>query len=157
MDSGKIWLTLGAAMGGLGVVAGSFAAHGLDSYFTEKYAGETRSYAGSEIPASEKYLNDFKTGATYQMYHAFGLIAVGLLSGSVKKRSLDVAGWCFAGGIVFFCGSLYVLTITGMRWLGMVAPIGGLLMIAGWVALAVAACPCAPKANDSDENGTSET
>ena len=74
------------------------------------------------------------------MYHGLGLLAVGLLSMRRPSKSLQVAGWSFLLGIVLFSGSLYVLTLTGeTRW-GAVAPIGGVLLIVGWVALAIAAC-----------------
>ena len=89
------WLFLGASLAGLAVAFGAFAAHGLDHYFVEKYAGETRERAGVAVPAAQKYLDDFKTGARYQMYHALGLLAVGLLSQRDGGRSLNVAGWSF--------------------------------------------------------------
>lgn len=142
MKSSDCWITLGAVLAGLAVVAGAFAAHGLDSYFAEKYAGQTRMLAGETVPAAQKYLADFRTGAEYQMYHALGLLAVGLLGRTKPRRSLTVAAWSLTLGIVFFSGSLYVLTLTGQSAWGAVAPIGGTLMIVGWLALAVAACPC---------------
>lgn len=134
------------------VIAGAFGAHGLDNYFAEKYASaETKTVSGHTIPASYKYLEDFKTGARYQMYHALGLIAVGLLSQARRKRSLQIAGWSFTLGIVLFSGSLYALTLSGITKFGMVAPIGGTLMIVGWAALAVAACPCGTKTVNEQE------
>ncbi len=133
-------------MAGLAVMAGAFGAHGLDTYFAEKYVSAApKTIAGHSVPASYKYLEDFKTGARYQMWHALGLIAVGFLSQVRRKKSLQIAGWSFLLGIVLFSGSLYALTLTGITKFGMVAPIGGTLMIVGWVALAVAACPCATK------------
>jgi len=145
MCCSRSWLTIGAVMAGLSVTAGAFGAHGLDTYFEKKYADiDVKKIGGHEVPASFKYLEDFKTAARYQMYHAFGLMAVGLLALRQPKRSLNVAGWCFLLGIVLFSGSLYVLTIGGPHWQGirwgLVAPFGGMLLIAGWVALAVAAC-----------------
>jgi uncharacterized membrane protein YgdD (TMEM256/DUF423 family) len=139
MCSANCWLTTGAILGGLSVVLGAFAAHGLDAYFVEKYAGQVRVVAGKEVPAATKYLGDFKTGAEYQMYHALALLAVGVLAGPRPGKAVHIAGWCFLLGIVCFSGSLYVLTITGQRGWGMVAPIGGTLLIVGWFALAVAA------------------
>ena len=145
----KSWLTIGATLAGLAVVTGAFAAHGIDEFCAKKYQdARTKSIAGLEIPVSWKRLQDVKTAAEYQMYHALGLIAVGLLSQTRKKKSLQTAGWSFLGGIVLFSGSLYVLTLTGQTWWGAVTPIGGLLFIVGWVALAVGTCPCG---NDSNE------
>jgi uncharacterized membrane protein YgdD (TMEM256/DUF423 family) len=133
------WLPIGAVLGGLAVATGAFAAHGLDKMFAEKYRdAPPKMVAGREIPASWKYLQDFKTGAEYQMYHALALLGVGLAARGAKTRALDVAGWSFLLGIVLFSGSLYVLTLTGeTRW-GMVTPFGGLLFLVGWASFAFA-------------------
>jgi uncharacterized membrane protein YgdD (TMEM256/DUF423 family) len=134
------WFRIGAVLAAIGVGCGAFAAHGLNQYFPEKYRDSApKKVAGFEVPASWKYLQDFRTGAEYQMYHSLGLLAVGLAaSRASRRRALDVAGWCFLLGIVLFSGGLYVLTLTGdTRW-GMVAPFGGVLFLVGWVALAFA-------------------
>ena len=136
--NGRVWLVLGAVLGGLAVAAGAFAAHGLDGYFKDKYANAApREVAGVSIPAATKYLQDFKTAAEYQMYHALALLAVGLLAQSRKSRVWWVAGGSFVAGIVLFSGCLYLLTLTGQRWLGAIVPIGGLLFLVGWTALAI--------------------
>src|SRR5579871_1478943 len=110
------WITIGALFGGLAVAAAALGAHYLDQhYFPKKYEGQVRMVAGAEVPAAQKYLNDFKTGAEYQMYHALALIAVGLLARSRSSGTLQVAGWCFLGGIMLFSGSLYIITLTGER------------------------------------------
>lgn len=139
----KSCLAVGAVLAGLAVVTGAFAAHGLDKYCAEKYkdAG-TKNVAGQEVLVSWKRLQDFKTGADYQMYHALGLILVGLLAQTQKKRSLLIAGWSFLLGIGLFSGSLYILTLTGQTWWGAVTPFGGVLFIVGWIAMAVGSCPC---------------
>jgi uncharacterized membrane protein YgdD (TMEM256/DUF423 family) len=142
MRDGSGWITCGAVLGGLAVVFGAFAAHGLDAHFVRKYAGQTRTQVGVEVPAARKYLDDFRTGAEYQLAHALALVGVGLAARQRRSRSLTVAGWSFLGGIVFFSGSLYVLTLTGQKGWGAVAPIGGTLMIVGWAALACGTCPC---------------
>lgn len=135
----RFWLSLGAMLAGLSVATGAFAAHGLDQYFKDKYpATEQKEVAGQAFPASYKYLQDFKTGAEYQMYHALALIFVGVLSQSRKSRALDVAGWSFLIGIVLFSGMLYALTITGQRVLGAIVPLGGVAFLVGWVSLVVA-------------------
>ncbi len=143
------WSMIGAVLAAFGVILGAYAAHGLDKYLVEKYAGQTREVAGREIPAAQKYLTDFKTGTTYQMYHALGLIAVGILAQTRRKWSLEIAAWCFLAGIVLFCGALYVIALAGPSWQGitwgLVAPFGGVAFIVGWLALAVGACPCGMK------------
>jgi uncharacterized membrane protein YgdD (TMEM256/DUF423 family) len=131
------WLPIGAILGGLAVAVGAFAAHGLDKTFAEKYRdAPAKMVAGHEMPSSWKYLQDFKTGAEYQMYHALAILAVGLAMRGGRSRLLDLSGWSFLLGIVLFSGSLYVLTLTGQTRWGMVTPFGGLLFLVGWASLA---------------------
>lgn len=139
-SSQRLWCTLGAVLAGLAVVSGAFGAHYLDAILVEvhKDAG-TRTISGAEVPAAYKYLQDFKTGATYQMTHALAIIATGLLGRRGKARfAAHGAGICFFLGIVLFSGSLYILATTGVRWLGMVTPFGGMLFIIGWLLFATA-------------------
>ena len=150
MGSSQYFITIGALLAGLAVAAGAFGAHGLDQYFATKYAqAEMKTVAGVVIPASRKYLEDFKTGVTYQMWHALALLAVGLVAHWRSSAALTVAGWSFILGIVLFSGALYVLTIGGPRWLGvpwgMIAPLGGTAFLVGWLAFAIGACPCFAK------------
>lgn len=140
---GRLWIMLGAILGGLSVAFGAFAAHGLDGVFVKKYEGQTRVVAGETVPLSKKFLNDFKTGAEYQMTHSLALLAVGILATRRSSGLLNVAGWSFLLGIVLFSGSLYVLTLTGVTKLGMITPLGGVAFLVGWFALAVGSC-CGP-------------
>jgi len=143
--NGSSWLTTGAVLAGLAVGLGAFAAHKLNDQFAIQYAdAEPRKVAGVEIPASLKYLDDFKTGAEYQMYHALGMIGIGLLMRTSKNRnrSLNAAGWSFLIGIIVFSGGLYLLTTTGQRWLGAIVPIGGVAFLVGWGCFASGVCPC---------------
>jgi uncharacterized membrane protein YgdD (TMEM256/DUF423 family) len=135
--SGDRWIALGASVAGLAVICGAFAAHGLDTQLPKQYVGQTRIVAGETVPAARKYIADFKTAADYQMYHALGMIAVGLIMHRRPAGSLTAAGWCFLLGTMLFSGSLYALVLTGVTKLGMVTPIGGVLFIVGWGALAV--------------------
>lgn len=141
MAQGRLWILAGGLLAGLAVAAGAFAAHGLSTYFADKYAGQERTVAGSPVPAAQKYLADFKTAAEYQMYHALALIAVGLLAQRQPTPSpwLTVAGWSFLAGIVLFSGFLYVLTISGETRLGMIVPLGGSAFLVGWTFLALGA------------------
>lgn len=143
MVSRNVWITLGAVLAALSVAAGALAAHGLDDYFKQKYYPSVSVIAGFPVPASWKHLQDFKTAAAYQMYHALGMIAVGMLSLQQGRKTLQGAGWCFLIGIVLFSGGLYVYTLFDLRIVGMIpVPIGGTLFIVGWVLLAAGACPC---------------
>lgn len=118
----KLYLLLAAFLGGTGVVLGAFGAHGLRG------------------KVAENLLEAYKTGVHYQMVHALALFGVVLLIQHWGERtSLLVSGALFGLGVLLFSGSLYGLTFGGPRWLGPVTPLGGLLMIGGWVALFVAA------------------
>jgi uncharacterized membrane protein YgdD (TMEM256/DUF423 family) len=120
--TGRICIICGAMLGGLAVVLGAFGAHGLDDYLVE-----------------HNQAVNYETAVRYQMYHALALVLVGLLAERQATSTLRVAGWCFVAGMVLFCGALYGVAIARISRLGMVAPIGGTLLIAGWAALAVAA------------------
>lgn len=136
-NHGASWLRVAALLGGLAVVTGAFAAHGLGERLETIYEGETRQVVGgTEIPAAQKYLQDFKTAAEYQMYHALALLALGLAFPRLSTGPAKVAGHCFLWGTILFSGSLYVLVLTGITKLGAITPVGGLLLIVGWVALA---------------------
>jgi uncharacterized membrane protein YgdD (TMEM256/DUF423 family) len=85
-------------------------------------------------------LANFETGARYQMYHALALLAVAWAVSRFPDSQLPViAGWLFVAGIVLFSGSLYLMALTGQRWLGAVTPFGGVAFIAGWACLLLAA------------------
>lgn len=115
------WFFLASLLAGLGVMAGAFGAHGLQDRLTAKD------------------LNTYEVAVRYQMYHALGLFAVAWLASHGATAAGSVAGWSFLLGIVLFSGSLYVLVFTGLRWLGMITPLGGVAFLIGWAALAVAA------------------
>jgi uncharacterized membrane protein YgdD (TMEM256/DUF423 family) len=134
--SSRFWICVGAIMGALSVGLGAMAAHGLDDILLKNYAGKTHTILETTVPSAQKYLGDFKTAAEYQMYHALALIFVGVLAGRTPSRTLTFAGWSFLIGILLFSGSLYVLVLTGTRWLGAITPIGGLAFMLGWGALA---------------------
>jgi uncharacterized membrane protein YgdD (TMEM256/DUF423 family) len=114
---------MGALFAGLGVAAGALGAHTL-----------------SERLLPER-LETFETAVRYQMYHALGLFAVAwVLSRWPQSNTLLTAsGWLFVAGIVLFSGSLYGLALSAPRWLGAVAPIGGVVFVLGWLALLIAA------------------
>lgn len=117
----KLFLVLGAIMMALAVVIGAFGAHGLKGRLTPDM------------------LQVYQTGVEYHMYHALGLLAVGLMLAQFPQAAgLHWAGWLMLAGILLFSGSLYVLAISGIRWLGAITPIGGTAFIAGWIAVVVA-------------------
>jgi uncharacterized membrane protein YgdD (TMEM256/DUF423 family) len=123
------WIRAGALLGGLAVAAGAFGAHGLKQQIS----------AGT---LTEERLQTFEIAVRYQMYHALALLAVGLIARSfvaeTASKPLSVAGWSFLVGTLIFSGTLYALVLSGQKWLGAITPIGGVLQIVGWVALAMA-------------------
>ena len=115
------WIVTGAVFGFLAVALGAFGAHGLKP----KVTVDT--------------LSSFETAARYQIYHALALILVGVLATTVSSPLLAWSGRLFATGVVLFSGSIYLMVFTGVTSLGVVTPFGGLCLLAGWAALAVAA------------------
>jgi uncharacterized membrane protein YgdD (TMEM256/DUF423 family) len=117
----RVFFRLGAASAVVAVAAGAFGAHAL------------RGQLGSH------YLTIFETAARYQMYHALGLLAVAWAVARWPGRLPRTAGWLFAIGTVLFSGSLYALSLTGIRWLGAITPLGGAAFLIGWLLLALSA------------------
>jgi len=124
------WLLIGALLGGLAVGLGAFGAHGLKARFAAD---------GALDAADEQRLSNWETAARYQMYRALALVAVGLLRARGPSKCANFAGVSFMLGTIIFSGCLYALVFTGQRFFGAIVPIGGGLLIAGWVCLAVAA------------------
>lgn len=114
-------LLLGAASGFLTVALGAFGAHGLKAHVTPEL------------------LAIYHTGVDYQGLHALALLACGLWALQRPGRGLTVAAWAFALGSLVFSGSLYLLALTGLRWLGAITPLGGMAFLTGWAALVVTA------------------
>ena len=116
------FLVLGAALGATGVGLGAFGAHALKAMLEE--SGR---------------LGTWETAVLYHLVHALALIAVAAFALHAPDNGmLRAAGWCFFAGSAVFSGSLYVLCLTGTKWLGAITPIGGLLMIGGWICLLLA-------------------
>ena len=113
----RVFAILGALLAGIAVAAGAFGAHGLRSRL------------------APDMLAVFETAARYQMYHALALLAVAWAAGRWPGPLTTAAGWCFVAGIAVFSGSLYVLSLTGIRWLGAITPFGGLAFLVGWALL----------------------
>lgn len=116
----QIALAAASLFGLLGVVLGAFGAHALSARL------------GADMHAI------WQTAVEYQFYHALALLGVGiLLRSGTTGNWLNVATLCFCAGILVFSGSLYVLALSGIRWLGAITPLGGLLLIFGWATLLV--------------------
>ena len=120
------WFAIGAVLCGLGVTLGAFGAHGLRGRLTPEM------------------LEVFETGIRYHLLHAVALLAVAWALARWPNVWVGVSGWLFIGGIVIFSGSLYLLAVTGTRWLGAITPIGGLCFILGWATLAMGTLKGAP-------------
>ena len=109
-------LVLGALFALLAVMAGAFGAHGLRGVIDER---------GLEV---------FQTAVTYQIYHSLALILVAILPvAGLSRRLLGIAAGFFVAGLLVFSGSLYLLVLTGLRWMGPVTPVGGIGFMVGWI------------------------
>ncbi|MDJ0660800.1 MAG: DUF423 domain-containing protein [Crocosphaera sp.] len=119
----KLFLFMGSILAGLSVAGGAFASHALKDQL------------------SDRALDIFETGTRYQMYHALALILVALLLTRLETVPMTMisAGYAFIIGILIFSGSLYALSLTGIKWLGAITPIGGAAFLIGWASLAIAA------------------
>ena len=114
----RIWLTLASLWGFIGVAAGAFGAHGVDD------------------PKAKGWL---ETGGHYQLIHALAVFACFVVWRLLQAPAAGIAAWLFLAGSLIFSGSLYLMAFGGPRILGAVTPIGGLLLLAGWLVLAWAA------------------
>lgn len=119
-------LTTAGVLGFLAVALGAFGAHGLQKML-----------AGVE--EAQRRMQWWQTGASYHLAHALALAVAAWLAGRGAGSAATVAGGSFAGGVLLFSGSLYCMALGGPRWLGAVTPVGGLLFLAGWSAVVVAA------------------
>ena len=117
----KIILSTGSILAGLAVIAGAFASHSLRGYLTESA------------------LSTWQTAVRYQMYHSLALLLVAVLMRLEKLWSLWLksSAIAFIIGILLFSGSLYILSLTNIRWLGIITPFGGIVLILAWIFLAI--------------------
>ena len=112
------FFAFGAASACVAIAAGAFGAHALRTRLTPEA------------------LAVFEVGVRYQMYHALGLIAVAWASSRFSMGAAAAAGWLFIAGSLLFSGSLYLLALSGQRWLGAITPLGGVAFLGGWAVLA---------------------
>jgi uncharacterized membrane protein YgdD (TMEM256/DUF423 family) len=123
MNIVRFAIVAGAILGGLSVAGGAFGAHGLKAVL------EATGQAGN-----------WETAARYGLFHSLALVTVGLLAAvRPDAMGLATAAWCFLVGTLIFSGCLAALALTGIKLLGAIVPIGGVLLIAGWARLALAA------------------
>jgi len=117
---GRALLVAGAVLGFIGVASGAFGAHAVRGRI------------------SAERLENWKTAADYQLWHALATIVAGLAAARWESGAAAAAGWCFVAGTVIFSGSLYALALTDRRRLGAVTPIGGVVLLVGWALLIIA-------------------
>ena len=115
----NVFIGLGALSAFISVAAGAFGAHALKQVL------------------DTNMLAVYHTAVDYQFYHSIGLIVIGILHRKSTRRSHSIAAWTMLAGIVLFSGSLYVLSTSGIKWLGMITPIGGVCFLAAWLILAL--------------------
>ena len=121
------FLLIAGLSGALAVLLGAFGAHGLKGRL------------------EPRLLAAYQTGVEYQFYHTAALLAVGLLWERMGGSALGIAGYGFSIGILLFSGSLYALALTGISKLGIITPIGGLVLLGSWLSFAWAALRSAPQ------------
>lgn len=128
----RCWIAIGAALGAIGVALGAFGAHWLPDLLANLGYAEDDFTRRREI---------FETAVRYQMLHALAIVFVGLALENRRNRWWQFAAWAFLIGVALFSGLLKVLAVAGPQWswLGMIVPLGGLAMIAGWLAVAIGA------------------
>lgn len=119
LSTAKLFLVLGSLAGAAGVILGAFGAHAL------------------KARVAPEMLAVWQTAVQYHFWHALALVAIGVLAIHLPSSApLKWSGWLMMAGIVLFSGSLYVLALTGTKWLGAITPFGGAAWIAGWGAFA---------------------
>ncbi len=117
----KLFAALGSINALISVLLGAFGAHALKQRL------------------QPEMLEIFQTGVQYHFYHALGLLAIGMIALHMpESRLLKWSGWTMMFGVAVFSGSLYILSITGIRWLGAITPVGGTAFIVAWVLLTAA-------------------
>ena len=120
-QTAKVFLIVGSFNAALVVLLGAFGAHALKARL------------------SVEMLAVYQTGVHYHLFHALGLLAVGLVAMQISDSAyLRWSGWLMQAGVVLFSGSLYLLSVSGLRWLGMITPFGGVAFIAAWMLLVAA-------------------
>lgn len=120
----KVFAIFGASLAALGVLIGAFGAHALKERLN---------------PES---LAIFEVGVRYQMYHALGLFAIAWFSQHYSSKLFSMSGWLMIAGILFFSGSLYLLSLTSIKAFGAVTPIGGVFFLIAWILLGVGVWLC---------------
>tara|TARA_S200000501_G_scaffold348832_1_gene364389 strand:+ start:743 stop:1111 length:369 start_codon:yes stop_codon:yes gene_type:complete len=115
----KVGLIYGSILSMLSVILGAFGAHYLKNTL------------------SEYSLSIFQTGVFYQFVHSIGILFIALLSHSLDNINFNLSIWFFISGIFLFSGSLYLLALTDVKWLGAITPIGGMFFILGWFTLII--------------------
>lgn len=125
----RTWIMIGAILAGTGVAAGALGAHGLE---------ERLKALGVAEAALPKRLANYETAVRYQMYHAIGIVLAGLVALHRRSPCAQAAGFLFLLGIVLFSGCLYAWVFSGRSVLAIPVPFGGVMMIVGWLVLAIA-------------------
>ncbi|HQQ73554.1 MAG TPA: DUF423 domain-containing protein [Pseudomonadales bacterium] len=126
MPSAQLFIGMASISGFLAVVLGAFGAHGLKNRLTPDL------------------MDIWHTAVQYHFWHTLALLGIGiLLNQGLPPKWLTLSGWLFTAGIVIFSGSLYILCLSGIRWLGAITPIGGTLWLAAWACLCYSAAKSA--------------
>jgi len=119
LPTSRTFITAGAIGGFLSVGFGAFGAHAI------------------KAAISPELMAVYQTAVDYQFFHSLGLILIGLIFQQQQNKLIIISGWLMIAGILIFSGSLYILSLSGIRWLGAITPVGGTAFIAAWLLLAI--------------------
>jgi uncharacterized membrane protein YgdD (TMEM256/DUF423 family) len=133
----KAWIFLGIVLSGVAVVSGAYGAHGLDKLLQQKLDANAEAAADPAL-SLEKLGHNYEVAVRYQIFHGLALLAIGILAAMWPTRWWDVAGGLILVGVIVFCGGLYILVFTLDKSWGARVPFGGLALIVGWIAAALA-------------------
>jgi uncharacterized membrane protein YgdD (TMEM256/DUF423 family) len=125
-DTFRLFAAAAGVCGFLAIAIGAFGAHALQDFL-------------ASLPDGAKREAWWATGVRYHAWHALLLLGIALLDGRAHAKALRLAGWLSIAGVTLFSGSLYLTTLTGVRWLGAITPLGGLCFLGAWLAIAIAA------------------
>lgn len=119
----KVFFLIGSILGAVAVGTGAFGAHGLKNL------------------VSPQMIDTWEKAVRYQMFHALAFLALAwaISHWPAQERLFSLGGWFFLAGVVLFSGSLYILVLSGLKWLGAITPLGGVAFVAGWICLVIAA------------------
>ena len=135
------WIKTGALVACVAVALSLYASIRLGDQLADTHRGQSVSFVGQDVPVAVRYFDEFRNALILQLMHGLAIVAVGILLVLRPGRLLRISAWCFLLGVFVSCGSVYLCVLFHRPLLGQIAPIGGVLLIVGWIMLVEGACP----------------